>query len=167
MEQKNNVANTTEVQNPATMGNKEFIIRLVAFVLFGCVLPFSFVSYRYELFKSPHSTLTGVGFIAVILVLVFAIYILNMVKKAHPHTMTTQVINGYTKIVIFIILPLLWVQSVKGDIEMFEQVLEVIALCELIAVPINPLPKWAFEKNIEFTTLSLKSAWKTVGKFIK
>lgn len=160
---------TSEKSNDtvAVMGNKEFITRLIAFIIAGCVLPFSFIAYRYDIFKSPHSTLTGVGFLAIILVLIFAIYVLKMVKKAHPHTMTTQIISGYTYVAIFLLLPLMWLQAIDGDIEMFEQVLEVIILCELVAVPVNPLPLWAYQKNIEFTGLSLKSFGKTMSKFFK
>jgi len=161
------VSTEPETDIAPTMSTKEFIIRFIAFVVSGCVLPFAFIAYRYDIFKSPHSTLTGVGFLAIILVLVFAIYILNMIKKAHPHTMMTQIISGYTYIAIFLLLPLLWVQAIEGDIEMYEQVLEVVILCEMVAIPVNPLPLWAYQKNIEFTGLSLKSLSKTMGKFFK
>jgi len=50
---------------------------------------------------------------------------------------------------------------------MYEQVLEVVILCEMVAIPVNPLPLWAYQKNIEFTGLSLKSLSKTMGKFFK
>jgi len=151
---------------PKIMSTKEFIIRFILFALSGCVFPFAFIAYRYDIFKSPHSTLTGVGFFAIILVLIFCVYVLKMFKKAHPDTMATQIISGYTYIVIFLLLPLLWIQAIEGDIEMYEQVLEVVIMCELIAVPINPLRIWARQKNIEFNELSLKSIGKTIGKFL-
>jgi len=146
------------------MSKKEFALRMVLFTIFGLVLPFGFVVYRYGLFKDTHTTLTGIGLFAVIIAFVFIKHVLNMYKKANEHTMTAQIISGYSKVIIPLLILLYFVVKMSGDIETFIQSLECVIVCELIAIPIDPLPVWAYQRNIELTGISLKKIWDKIGK---
>ena len=150
--------------NDIKMSKKEFAIRMVLFTIFGLVLPFGFVVYRYGLFKDTHTTLTGIGLFAVIIAFVFIKHVLNMYKKANEHTMTAQIISGYSKVIIPLLILLYFVVKMSGDIETFIQSLECVIVCELIAIPIDPLPVWAYQRNIEITGISLKKTWDKIGK---
>ena len=66
------------------------------------------------------------------------------------------------------IIPLLvllyFIEKVSGDIATFEQALTCVIVCEAIAIPIDPLPVWAYQRNIEITGTSLKKIWDKIGK---
>lgn len=153
MEQNKNNESEKSVR---IMSNKEFIIRFILFAIFACVLPFAFIVYRYGLFRDTTSKLTGFGIIAILIVVIFTIYVLNMLKKAYPYSMGSQCINGFLKVEMPLILLFYWISSIEGNIELFKQAMICVIICEAIAIPINPLPIWAHQKNIELTGLSIK-----------
>ena len=92
--------NDNEVVDKPVMTNKEFIIRFIIFTVFALVLPIAFIVNRYGLFKDANTALSGMGLLGVIICVVFIIYVVNMIKKANPNTMTAQCIGGYTKVVL-------------------------------------------------------------------
>lgn len=121
---------------------KSLIIRLILFVLFSILLPILFIAFRYGIFKNPSKmSLSGVGIISIILIVGFTIYIALQIKKALPFSIVSQVITG----ILFIIVPLLcliwFLSSIKNSIDVFINCLIFITISELIAIPINPIPK--------------------------
>ena len=72
------------------------------------------------------------------------------------HTLLKQVLNGFTKVILPISLILLIAIFFKNKNEVFIQNIDnfiitmwVVLLCESVAVVVNPLPKWAFDNNVE------------------
>lgn len=138
-----------EQSNDELKEKKVFIARLILFVLFGCVLPFVFIAWRYQIFGGTRISLTGWGFIAILIVFFFVMYCLKILKNSIPFSMTYQVLSGFIKVILPLILVLLVVNALEDSIRQFKQALIVTILCEGIAIVINPLPKYMHDKGIE------------------
>lgn len=122
---------------------KLFWIRFVGWVLFAVILPVVFLMWRFNLFaKVSHIQIGGWGLIAIGIVAIFVGALYKYMKRGLPYSLTTQVISGVVKI----ILPLgaaafmFWV--IRDTIDYVLQLLGVLIICEAIAIPINPMPKW-------------------------
>ena len=133
------------------MNNKKvFIIRLVLFTIFSCIAPFLFIAFRYDLFrKVSDMSLSGWGLIAILIVFFFAKYVLKMLKLGLPYSMFTQCITGILKVVLPLVILLWCVTAIRNSIDMFIQALGFTIACEIIAIPINPLPKWLESVQME------------------
>lgn len=153
---------STETTAKKPMSTKQFAIRMILFTLFGLVLPLGFIIYRYDLFKTPRSTLTGFGLLAVIIAFAFLSHVLKMYRKANEHTLAAQIIRGYSKVIVPLVLLLYLVMKMSANIDYFIQALECLIISELIAIPIDPLPMWAYQKNIEYTSISIGEVFKKI-----
>lgn len=133
---------------------KIFIWRVIGFVTFGCILPFTFIAWRYDIFRatqevSPKVSLTGWGFLALIIVFFFIKYCMNVLKQSIPYSLTYQVISGFTKVLLPLILVYCAVLGIKNNVGLFQQALLITIICEAIAIVINPFPKYMHDKGIE------------------
>lgn len=125
---------------------KKFVIRFILFTLFACILPFTFIAWRYELFsKVNEMSLTGWGIIGILIIAIFCFYVLNAIKKGMPYSMFTQIVDGIIKVEMPLILVYLLLSNIQSTIDLFLQCIVCIIICEAIAIPINPLPKWIKE----------------------
>lgn len=125
---------------------KKFVIRFILFTLFACILPFTFIAWRYELFsKVNEMSLTGWGIIGILIIAIFFFYVLNAIKKGMPYSMFTQIVDGIIKVEMPLILIYLLLSNIQATIDLFLQCMVCIIICEAIAIPINPLPKWIKE----------------------
>lgn len=131
------------------MSKKQLIIRLILFTLLACVLPFVFIAWRYQIFKVSKVSFTGWGLLGFIIVLVFTLYIARAMNKIKKWSMFKQCFLGALKILVPLIACYVFLTSIKTSIDLFLQVLIVVVICEAIAIPINPLPKWQFDNNID------------------
>lgn len=133
------------------MENKKlFLIRLIAFILLGCVAPILFIGFRFKLFgKVSEFSLSGWGLIGIIIAFLFVIYVSKMIRNAMPYSMITQIIQGLLKVILPLFLLYLLINSLKNSLDAFSQSLLFTIICEFIAIPINPLPKWVGEHKTE------------------
>lgn len=147
------------------MSKKEFWIRFATFSVFACILPFVFIAWRYKIFRQiDKMSLTGWGIIGMIIVAVFVFYLLKMVKKGLPYSMLTQIINGVAKVILPLALLYAMLSSIKTNINMFLQCLLVVIMCEVIAIPVNPLPKWLHDEKTNNLAESLGALLKKEDK---
>ena len=65
-------------------------------------------------------------------------------------------IKGFVKVILplgFIFIAALWLRNkaelLVNNLSLFIESLIVIMFCESVAICVNPLPKWAFENNVE------------------
>lgn len=131
------------------MSNKEFITRFVLWAIFACAMPFTFIAWRYDLFtKVSKVSLSGWGIIALIILFFFIKYCLKMLKEGQPYSMFTQLVSGIIKIILPLVVLLVLLNSIKDNIDLCIQSLTCVIVCETIAIPLNPLPKWV-EANKE------------------
>lgn len=147
------------------MEKKIFLARLILFTIFACVLPFSFIAWRYHIFTTLNSiSLSGWGIIAIVIALVFIVYVARMLKRGMPYSMLTQCIGGFLKVTLPLIILYVVVNAIKNQSEIFLQALLVVIISETIAIPINPFPKWLNDNQIKKEDSyfeKLKNWWKT------
>ena len=147
------------------MEKKIFLARIILFTIFACVLPFSFIAWRYHIFTTLNSvSLSGWGIIAIVIALVFIVYVARMLKRGMPYSMLTQCIGGLLKVTLPLILLYVVVNAIKNQSEIFLQALLVVIISETIAIPINPFPKWLNDNQIKKEDSyfeKLKNWWKT------
>ncbi len=144
-----------EEQGPKKMSTKQFWIRFAIWTVIAVLTPIGFLFYRYDMFVKVHTTesdsysITGWGIFACIIVAIFLLYVVREAKKGLPYgSMFSQCIDGYSLLIPMVIVILI-LDSIKDSIAAFEQVMIVLTVCEAVAVPINPMRRWAWEHNIE------------------
>lgn len=155
MEQEQ-VNNNTEQTNENVNKNEKkiFIARVIAFVLFGAVLPFIFIAWRFDIFSvkdatSPRISLTGWGVIAIIIVFFFIRYCMSIIKRSIPFSLTYQILSGFIKVILPLILCYVVVVALQNSFGYFKQALMITICCEAVAIVINPFPKYLHDKGIE------------------
>ena len=125
-----------------------FWTRFILWSLFACALPFGFIVWRFNLFqKIAKVQIGGWGIVAIVLVALFAITIIRYIRMAinAKHTLIGQILGGFVKIIIPLLVALAILYSVRDNVNLMIQVLGCVTICEAIAIPLNPLPKWAYE----------------------
>ena len=129
-----------------------FWTRLVSWAMFACVLPFSFIVWRFQLFQTVAKLqIGGWGIIAIIIVAVFIFSVLKYVRLAlnAKYSMVGQILGGVCKVIIPLLAALCILYSVRDNVILMIQVLGCVTICETIAIPLNPLPQWAYEQQKE------------------
>lgn len=142
------------------MTKKEFWIRFGIWALLAIVVPVTYVGISYGLFdaKGEHS-LSGWGIIAIIFVSIVLIYIVNQAKAGMPRgTMARQCLDGYC-ILIPVFFAILLIHVIRNSLADFERFLIITIICEAIAVPINPMPKWGAQNQTDHAENTLFSAF--------
>lgn len=146
------------------MSKKQFWIRFSIWFALAVAVPFSYIAVEYGLFgtKEQHTTLSGWGVVALIFVAIMLISIFRQTMKGLPYgSMARQCITGYTAL-IPLFFAILLIHSIKNSMESFERFLIIVLVCEAIAVPINPLQRWAMENHIDLAKRSLTDVLKSV-----
>ena len=143
----------TAVETNENKDKKVFIARTILFCIFGCILPFVFIAWRFEIFSNggSHISLTGWGIIGIMIVFFFVLYCLKILKNSIPFSMTYQILSGAIKVILPLILLLLLVNALEDSIRQFKQALIIVIGCEAIAIVVNPFPKYMHDKGIEKT----------------
>lgn len=127
-----------------------FWTRLSLWAIFACILPFVFISWRFELFNTVSKIkIGGWGIIAIVIVAVFIFSLIRYLKLyfGTKYTLTGQCLSGFCKVILPLCVTMVTFYAVKSDIELMLQVLGVVTASEFIAIPLNPLPKWVYEKQ--------------------
>lgn len=125
-----------------------FWTRFVSWTMFACVLPFIFIVYRFNLFgKISKIQIGGWGLIAIVIVAIFVFTVLRYIKLAFAgrYSLIGQVLNGVCKVIVPLIVAMVVLKSIQDNVALMIQVLGCVVSCEAIAIPLNPLPKWAYE----------------------
>lgn len=130
-----------------------FWVRFILWLSFAGVLPFAFIVWRFELFHTISKIhIGGWGIILVLLVAFIVFTIIKYVKLALSgrYSFIGQCLGGFCKIIIPLATFLLILRSAQNSIDMLIQAVGCTLLCELTAIPLNPLPKWAYDcqKNV-------------------
>lgn len=136
-----------------------FFSRLFGFLVFAGVLPFLFIAYRFEMFSGSKAAM-GWGIFGYVILGLCLKYILSEVADAAPWTMWGQCVRGFMRIVVPLLLVYGILVCVKSSIDYLLQATACTLLCECVAIPLNPLPKWRHDFGIEEEDRRL-------GKFMK
>jgi DNA integrity scanning protein DisA with diadenylate cyclase activity len=149
------------------VSKKLFVLRALFFSLFACIIPFVFIAWRYSIFsvkENPKISLTGWGFVAIIIVFFFVRYLVMVIKKSIPHSLLAQVINGFIKVLMPLILVYVVIGALESGLYLFKQALVITIISEAIAIVINPFPQYMFEKGVEDFEGLLDIALKKIRK---
>lgn len=131
---------------------QKFIFRLGLTIIFSVILPVTYLAIRFELFTKADTfrlSLWGV------LLLVYLITIIGFLVKIYLTGMKTrysyfkQILQGGIKIVLPLLVVIVILNTLKHNIDILIEFLYVVLPCVVGAIVVNPLPKWAFENNVE------------------
>lgn len=126
-----------------------FVVRIILWSLFACVIPVVFIGFRYDLFRKASSLqLSGWGIIAIIIVAVF-LYVLTKYIRAGfgQWSFVKQIIDGVIKVVLPLGVVLAICVSIRNNLDAFIQSLSCVLISEVVAIPINPFPEWVSKKT--------------------
>lgn len=131
---------------------KVFALQLALFLAFCLVIPVIYFAIRFNLFTQI--TKTQIGLWGVILIIIIFAIVVVLIKfylagLKTKWTLLKQIVEGLVKL----ILPLIVVQALlilmKNDIDKLVECMWVFLPCELVAIVVNPLPKWCFDNNVD------------------
>ena len=131
---------------------KKFILRFIAWVFLAFVIPASFLAWRFQLFEVTEETrvkIGGWGLILIIFTAIFFLSLFNQLRKGMKPSIAKQVADGICRITIPLVLCTFLVYWMSGCFEELLEFLIVLTIFETLALPVNPLPKWMLDNNIE------------------
>lgn len=137
-----------------------FWIRMVGWFGIGCVTPIAVFAAKFGLFKTapnvdalgnqisgPSVSLNGWGIIACVLLGSYIASAVQEVADAHTgYSLAKQCYTGVAKTVPLIIVYLVC-YFLNGVMSQVIYCLSWLIICRLISIPLNPLPKWKYEKK--------------------
>lgn len=129
-----------------------FWTRFVSWAMFACVLPFCFIVWRFKLFgKISSLQIGGWGIIAILIVAIFVFSIIRYIKLAFKgrYSLLGQILSGICKIILPLVVFMIMLTALRNSIDLMLQALGFVIACEVIALPLNPLPKWAHDMQKE------------------
>lgn len=126
-----------------------FIVRIILWSLFACVIPVLFIGWRYDIFNKVGSLqLSGWGLIAIIIIAVFLYAIVKYIRAGFVEwSMVKQVINGICRIVVPLGTLLAVCICLRNSLNIFIQALSCVLISEIVAIPLNPFPEWVWKKS--------------------
>ena len=135
-----------------------FTTRFILWAAFAAVLPFAFIAWRYDIFTTESKIrLTGWGFVAVIILIVFVSTLIKYVYKGLKPGLAKQCIFGFVSIVLPLVILYLLISSIEDSIRLFKQALGCTILCEAVGIPLNPFPAWLAKRAKEDKTQEAKT----------
>ena len=140
------------------MSKKEFWIKLVLYIIFGGIVPAVFLIVRFNLFATVSKvSIGGWGIVCILFVCIFFTKILKSIKKGLPFSMFTQILTGICKTIIPLTASAFIVYYMQSCMKEIFQFLVVLIVSELIAIIVNPFPKWIHVNKIDEDKRNLKS----------
>lgn len=130
-------------------------VRLALFLLFSTVAPITYMIIRFHLFQTTTKLQVGLAGIVVIGIMMGVISVLikfYLEGMKCKYSLFKQILQGIIKLILPLILILVILIWFRDNIDMIRESLYVIIPCELVAIVVNPLPKWCFDNNIEGLT---------------
>lgn len=147
------------------MSKSEFWTRLAFYILFGAIIPIVFLIVRFNLFTQIDSiSIGGWGIVVIIFACVFFIGLMKKIEKGLPFSLMSQIVTGLGKVIIPLVAAAFIVYYMQDCMKEIFQFLLVCTCSELVAIVVNPLPKWAHENKIEQDKATLSSILESLKK---
>lgn len=132
------------------MNKKEFWVRFSIWTTLSLIAPLTYLFATTKLFY----TVNKVSVWAVIIIFIIAKFFIKLwkyVNEGIPYSMAVQVISGVVKIIIpllalyfLVLIVRLKVNEMLLAFRAVEIFLYILIPCELVAIPVNPFPKWIY-----------------------
>ena len=143
-----------------------FWIRFVLYVLFMFIIPAAFLFIRFKLFhKITAFQIGGWGVVFILIVGFGMIKLIKEVKRGLPFCYATQILNGTLKTILPLVLLTLIIYIMQDHVKEMLQVMYVLIPCELVAILVNPLPKWAYDNKLGEEGYKMKTVLQSAGLF--
>ena len=141
-----------------------FWIRFSIYTIFAIVIPVLFLIWKFKLFQKISSiSVGGWGVIAILIVAISFISMLRYIKKGMTFSFITQCINGIVKIIIPLVAILLVINAMKESVNELIQFLVVYISCQVVAIPVNPFPKWIHDNKLEEEENKFRKIAESIG----
>lgn len=127
-------------------------LRLILFLLFSTVAPITYLIVRFHLFQTTTKLQVGLAGIIVIAIMLGVISVLikfYLEGMKCKYSLFKQILQGIIKLILPLVLLLVTFIWLGDNIIMVKEALYIIIPCEMVAIVVNPLPKWCFDNNIE------------------
>lgn len=133
-----------------TKRESTFLCLAAGWFLFAIILPILAVNHKYHLFvKAEADTIRFTGWILVGLIILFAgLYALcSYIIEAYSvkYRWWVKWLKGFQRIILPLILMYLAADLIADNIADIKKILWWITLSEIIAIIINPFPKWIYQ----------------------
>lgn len=146
---------------------RKFWIQFGITILFGLIAPLTYLFIRFNLYNIKQ-TINLWAIISIAIIFIAGGYMLKYIFSIKTkYYYYVQIVKGVVKVILPLLFVLIFAIWFKGKTELlvknlhlFIEALIVIIGCEAIAICVNPLPKWAFENNVEGFTDIMSSAIK-------
>ena len=138
-----------------------FWSRFVLWALCAGVLPFLFIVFRFKLFsKVSQLQIGGWGIIAIVLAAAFVFTIIRYIKLAFSgrYSLTGQILGGICRVILPLVVFMAILVCIRDSVDTMIKVMGVVIACELVAIPLNPLPKWAYDMQKDVKDSEKKEA---------
>lgn len=141
---------------------QKFTLKMIMFLVFSLVAPATYLAIRYNLFTKV--TKTTLSFWAIVIIAIILSVVGVMIKYYIGGLKTRfsflkQLLEGLVKVILpiamILIVAIVFKHNAEIIVSKLNLVIESISIilgCELIAICVNPLPKWAFDNNVEGIT---------------
>lgn len=151
------------------MDKKSFWIRFAIFFAVAFITPMAYLTVKYHLFEPSDNKEVKVGFWGIVVIGILLCAVATLVKfyiegMKTKWSIAKQIIEGFVKLILplcFMLFILIWLE---GNISLLKEALYVIIPCEAVGICVNPLPKWAFDNNVEGIGDIAESIFKRVNK---
>ena len=138
------------------MKKKEFWIKLILWLFFAAAIPIMTIVDKYDMVKNGTLKYTGWAIIVFIIAFIFIVVICGYISKIFKWSMALQIFNGVRLVLVPLLFLLIGVDLIVNNIANIKFILVVSFFSEMIAIPLNPFPKWLYMKNISDLKEALK-----------
>ena len=142
---------------------REFWIKFALYVLFGAIIPFMFLVWRFNLFgKASKIQIGGWGLFGIMFLGIFFAKTIKVVRMGLPYSLITQILEGVIKVLIPLGVAALAAFYLRNVMQQLFQFLCITFICETIAIVVNPLPKWLYEHQLDERKNTIKDVLQTL-----
>lgn len=139
-----------------------FWTRMLGWITMSCIIPIVTFSVKFGLFnknvvktdslgnviEAQSTSLNGWGIIACAIVGYTASVVIKEVITAYPqYSLAKQWLTGFRKTVLPLLIGFFICLFINNVVQHIMFCLGTLAVCQFIAIPLNPLPKWRYEKT--------------------
>lgn len=107
---------------------------------------------RFHLFQTTTKLQVGLAGIVVIGIMMAVISVLikfYLEGMKCKYSLLKQILEGIIRLILPLVLLLVILIWLGDNVVMIKESLYVIIPCEMVAIVVNPLPKWCFDNNVE------------------
>lgn len=131
---------------------KVFVIRFITFLVFSLIAPITYLIVRFDLFTITSSLQIGLWGVILFIIMVSVVVVLikfYLDGMKTRYSLLKQIVSGFCKLILPLAIVLVLLVWMRDNINLVIESLLVIIPCEAVAIVVNPLPKRAFDNNVE------------------